>query len=540
MSALDRLDALLAGMSEKEQAELDKTLSSELARPWLPTPGPQLEAFLSEADLLLYGGAAGGGKTDLLCGLALTEHMRSVIFRRQADDLRGFWDRLSSLCPDPAEQNSNIKRMVTSDGRLIECGHLDKPRSEFGWQGRPHDFIGFDEGAQLTAAKVNFVLGWNRSADGRRCRAVIATNPPIGGEGAWLIEWFAPWLDPMFPNRAEPGELRWAIVVGNGSEIVTVWVDGPEPVIVEDGKVLRLATPEEMAAEKRREDIYEPISRTFIPSKLEDNPYLRDTGYRAKINAMPEPLRSQLLHGDFMAGKVDDPYQVIPTAWVKLAQERWRKNADKPRSPQTGLGVDVAQGGNDKTVYAPLHGVRFEELTEQPGKETPDPPDVVQGIFKARRNDALITVDCGGGYGGGVVSHLKTHHDIHAVKFLGSEADGGRTKDGSLGFYNVRAASWWALREALDPENDENVELPPDQKLEAQLTAPTWELKKNLILVESKDDIRERLGSSTDRADAVIMAWWNRRIAAARRMMKQNDGRPGRAKADDYDPLEDF
>lgn len=515
---MDRISAMLAEMTPERKAALVKELEPELRRPWLPTPGPQLEAFVSKADLLLYGGAAGGGKTDLLCGLALTEHERSVIFRRQAIDLQGFWDRLLELSPVNKQQDSVKRRIVTTDGRLVETGHLDAPGSELSWQGRPHDLIGFDEGAQLTAAKVNFVMGWNRSASGKRCRVVIASNPPIGGDGQWLMEWFAPWLDPMFPNPAAPGELRWAYVIGRGDEIVSVWVDGPDPVMV-DGEE------------------YIPLSRTFIPSKLDDNPYLRDTGYRAKINAMPEPLRSQLLHGDFLAGKEDDPYQVIPTAWVHLAQERWRRNEGKARQPMLHIGVDVAQGGNDETVLAPLYGSRFEALIKHPGKATPEPPDVAAAILKHRRNDCGVTVDCTGGWGGGVVSHLKTHNDLTAYKYVASEADGGRTSDNALGFVNLRAASWWKFREALDPDSGEDVELPPDARLVAQLTAPVWKLRGALIQIESKDDLRKRLGSSTDDADAVIMAWWNRGKSLVRRAIKAKHLTQA---VDDWNPLEGF
>lgn len=499
-SALERLDAALTAMSPAETAELDKVLAEELNKPWLPTPGPQLEAYLSEADLLLYGGAAGGGKTDLIVGLATCEHERSVIFRRQSADLDGFWDRLSAVVPSPESSDSNKKRMVTPDGRLIECGHLEKPGSEYSWQGRPHDFIGFDEGAQLSAYKVNFVLGWLRSATGRRCRAVIGSNPPIGGDGAWLMEWFAPWLDPLFDKPAKPGELRWAVTIGNANEIRTVWVDGPEPVEIGD-------------------ETYLPLSRTFIPSKLDDNPFLKDTKYRAQINSMPEPLRSQLLHGDFLAGRVDDPWQIIPTEWVLLAQERWRKT-EGASAAMGVIGIDVAQGGQDSTVYAPLRGVRFDELVERPGKDTPDPIDVVQGAFAIRRNDALMVIDCTGGWGIGVAGHLQTHHEIRAERFIASAASGARTKDGKLGFFNLRAEMWWSLREAFDPENMTGIAIPPDQKLQAQLTAPRWMLKGDRILVESKDDLRQRLGSSTDRADAVGQAWVFRAKAALRRANK--------------------
>jgi len=73
------------------------------------------------------------------------------------------------------------------------------------------------------------------------------------------------------------------------------------------------------------------------------------------------------------------------------------------------------------------------------------------------------------------------------------------------------------LREALDPVTGDNVQLPPDRRLAAQLAAPTWKLRGDQILIESKDDIRARLGSSIDDADAVVLAWHKREIAVARR-----------------------
>jgi hypothetical protein len=66
-------------------------------------------------------------------------------------------------------------------------------------------------------------MGWNRSADGHRCWAVIATNPPIGGDGLWLIGWFAPWLDELYQDRAKLGELRWGVTLGKGEELWTLW-----------------------------------------------------------------------------------------------------------------------------------------------------------------------------------------------------------------------------------------------------------------------------------------------------------------------------
>ena len=99
--------------------------------------------------------------------------------------------------------------------------------------------------------------------------------------------------------------------------------------------------------------------------------------------------------------------------------------------------------------------------------------------------------------------------------------------DGQLTFANRRTELWWKFREALDPVQGDGIALPPDPRLAAQLAAPTWKLRGNAILIESKDDIRKRLGTSTDDADAVILAWHKRDDALRRQTKRKLE--PGRA-----------
>jgi hypothetical protein len=478
--------AIIQKMGPAELAEFDKLVEPELRAAWVPNPGPQTDAYLSKADLLLYGGAAGGGKTDLLIGLALTEHKRSVIFRRAYVDLRGVEERLLEIRGTRDGYNAS-DMFLRTDETLLEFGALEKPGAELSWQGRPHDLIAFDEGAQLGEAKVRFVMGWLRSArPGQRCRVVIASNPPIGGEGEWLVDWFSPWLDPLAPNPARPGELRWAVTAPDGK---TIWVEGPGAHEI-DGLTL------------------EALSRSFIPAFLDDNPYLKDTGYRAQIMSMDEPLRSKLLNGDFLAGKEDAERQVIPSSWIEAAQERW-KQRPKPAGRMLALGVDIAQGGKDKTVLAPLYGAWFDNLVRRPGVDTRDGPAVGGLIIEIMRDRCQITIDLTGGWGLGTKQHLQTLGiDVLGVVF--SAASQERTKDGRLGFYNERAEMYWKFREALDPHKGDKICLPPDRGLAAQLGAATWKLRGDKILIESKDDIRDRLGMSPDDADAVILAWHKR------------------------------
>jgi hypothetical protein len=516
--------AYVEGLSPQAKADLDKMLLPELTALWLPDfrNRPQVAAYYSQADLLLYGGAAGSGKTSLLVGLAATCHYRTVIFRSKSVDLRGVEEYLLEVCGRDGwnGQDSILRRL----DRIIELGHLSNPGSEKSWQGRPHDFIGFDEGAQLSRAKVQFVMGWLRSADPKqRRRVVIASNPPTGGDGEWLMEWFAPWLDPQFANQACSGELRWAATAPD-IEGTTVWLDNSAPIVFVDGRDYRIATKEEITftPERARElgvEITRPMTRTFIPGKLEDNPYLRETGYRAQLQALPEPLRSQMLHGDFLAGRQDHEWQVIPSAWVKAAQQRW---TEKPPggTVMSAIGVDVAQGGGDDTVLAPRYGHWYAPLIQEPGIRTPNPSDVAALVVKHRRNSAAVVVDMGGGYGGGVRERL-VENDIRVHPFNGAGESGMRTKDKQLPFVNKRAEAHWRFREALDPDQSggATIALPPDPQMAADLTAPRWKMASRGIQIESKEDLKkpERLGRSPDRGDAVIMAWseGNKAIIAA-------------------------
>ena len=503
---LDRYIRIYGTMTPEELAEADEAQAEELKMPWLPNPGPQLDAMMSKADLLLYGGSAGGGKSDLLIGLALTEHERSVIFRRAYVDLRGIEERLLQIRGTRDGYNASDMVLRTEDGRLLEFGALEKPGAEMSWQGRPHSLIGFDEGAQLSEAKVRFVMGWLRTTKpGQRTRVVIASNPPIGAEGGWLTSWFAPWLDPLFPNPAAPGELRWTVTLPDGT---IRWVDGP-------GQWVILGEDE---AEATTEDIIkgmalEALSRTFIPARLDDNPHLKGTNYRAQLQSLPEPLRSQLLHGDFLAGREDAANQVIPTAWIEAAQARWAKG--KPAGAKMlCLGVDVAQGGSDETVLAPLYGAWFDTLIKRKGIDTKDGPSVSALVIATMRDRCKVNIDLTGGWGGSARDHLRAQ-GVNVDGIVFSAGTQARTKNATLAYANVRSELWWSFREALDPESKDDVALPPDRRLAAQLASPTWRLQGERILIESKDDIRKRLGSSTDDADAVILAWHQRGYAIA-------------------------
>jgi hypothetical protein len=318
-------------LAQKVNEELDRASfqTDPQWNPWTPNPGPQTVAYYSVADILFYGGQAGGGKTDLLLGLALTAHQESAIFRRESGQLIKIISRAQQLVGHGRGLNvsDGIWRRLPG-GRTIEFGSMQMEKHKDNWQGRPHDFYGFDELAQFAKSQFQFVIGWNRTEIvGQRCRVVAAGNPPMDEAGEWVVDYFAPWLKETHPNPAMPGELRWFVTMKDGTE-VELLTDDP----VDNGI-----------------QIVKPKSRTFIPASIKDNPVYVETGYIDQINSLPEPLRSQLM-GDFKAAKVENPYQVFPTAWIRAAQARWTPR--KPDVPLTALGNDGARGGSDQMVNA--------------------------------------------------------------------------------------------------------------------------------------------------------------------------------------------
>lgn len=223
----------------------------------------------------------------------------------------------------------------------------------------------------------------------------------------------------------------------------------------------------------------------------------------ATLQALPEPLRSQMLYGDFKAGTEDDAYQVIPTAWVETAMARWQPKAPKPG--MLSLGVDVARGGKDHTVICRRHeGWWFDDMLVYPGTQTPDGPTVAGLAIAAVRNRSPIHVDVIG-VGASAYDFLKqARQQVLGVNV--AERSMGTDKSGRLTFSNLRSELWWRMRELLDPAADNNIALPNDRRLLIDLCAPKWRLSGAMVQVESREEIIQRIGRSPDYASALILA----------------------------------
>ena len=312
---------------------------------------------------------------------------------------------------------------------------------------------------------------------------MVATgNPPTDSDGEWVVRYFAPWLDDSHPNPAKPGELRWFTTRdGKDIEVSREWVGRDEA----DNEIT-------------------PRSRTFIPARLADNPYLMRSGYMATLQAMPEPLRSKMLFGDFKAGREDNAFQVIPSAWVDAAQARWKPEGGEG-VPMSALGVDVARGGKDKTILTPRHAHWVGEQKKHAGSATPDGPAVAALALAEMRDDCPVNIDIIG-VGSSPFDSLRAVIGDKAVAMNASERSEKHDKSGQLGFVNLRAEWWWGVREALDPASGQEIALPPSPSLKADLCASRWKLTPRGIQIESKDEIIKRIGRSPDEGDSAVYA----------------------------------
>lgn len=226
-----------------------------------PTP-KQAEFHSADEDIVLYGGAAGGGKSYAMLVDALRycqeEDYRGLIIRRTSPMLKELISVSRSLYPKAfpgAKYNKSENMWYFPSGATIQFGYLDRPEDLENYQGLPYSYIGFDEiQHQRSDEGFIYLLSRLRSANPRiKCYIRASANP--GG---------APWVKERFIDPAEPNT-----------------------TFTKDGLTYR-----------------------FIPANLSDNPYL-DTPqegeelspYRKMLMALPEVKRKQLLEGDWMAGE---------------------------------------------------------------------------------------------------------------------------------------------------------------------------------------------------------------------------------------------
>ncbi|BEV00087.1 phage terminase large subunit [Novosphingobium olei] len=258
-----------------------------------PQPGPQTTFLASAADIAIYGGAAGGGKTWAL----LLEDLRhihnpgfgSVTFRRSTVQIRnegGLWDESANLYPlVGAEPKEHVLTWQFPSGATASFAHLEHDKTRFNWQGSQIPLIKFDELTHFTPTQFWYMVSRNRSMCGVRPYIRATCNPDADSWVAELISW---WIDQNtgLPIAERSGILRWFVRVGEDLK----WADSPQDLACYT-----------MVDENGQSVPIPPKSLTFIPAKLTDNKALMaaDPGYMASLLSLPLVERERLLGGNW-------------------------------------------------------------------------------------------------------------------------------------------------------------------------------------------------------------------------------------------------
>lgn len=260
-------------------------------------PQPTQEQFLgSSADIAIYGGAAGGGKTWSLLYEPLRHvdnpKFNTVIFRQNANQIMaagGLWDESLAMYfqyPGAVPLKTPTPRWVFPSGANINFNHLERQTDVYKWQGSQICLIGFDELTHFSAFVFFYMLSRNRSMSGIKPYVRATCNPDAD---SWVAEFISWWIDQEsgYPIAERSGKIRY---MGRINEEI-MWGDSPE-------EVLKIARERGYEEELEADDIK---SVTFIKSTIYDNQELlsKDSGYLANLKALSQVERERLLYGNW-------------------------------------------------------------------------------------------------------------------------------------------------------------------------------------------------------------------------------------------------
>ena len=259
-------------------------------------PGPQTEFLGTAADICIYGGAAGGGKTvelilEPLRHVGRVTNFTAVFFRRTTPQITnpgGLWDESQNFYLRlGGTPHLGAREWCWPGAGKIKFAHLQFDITVYDWQGAQITLICFDELTHFTAHQFFYMVSRNRSTCGVRPYIRATCNPDAD---SWVADFLAWWIDPEtglpIPERA--GVLRYYIRVAEK----IVWADRPDDL---------------MQYLPRRKDLPpnvdppRPISVTFVPATVLDNPALLEVNpdYLAWLLSLPLLERERLLGGNW-------------------------------------------------------------------------------------------------------------------------------------------------------------------------------------------------------------------------------------------------
>lgn len=252
-----------------------------------------------------------------------------------------------------------------------------------------------------------------------------------------------------------------------------------------------------------------PISKQEVQTELDDF-FFEGQWYR------PEDLFRKKVLGKFP--KVADDV-LIPLQWIELAHERWQR--EHGREPDTTdariLGVDVAGMGRDSSCFCERKGLWVAPFKIHNSGGTAEHMAVAGQIIARRQKhtELFVSIDTIG-EGAGVYSRcIEIDKEAYIISCKYSEAAKGRNnKDltditGQYKFLNMRAYLFWCVRDWLNPKNNTGAMLPPDAQFDEEATEIRWVFRSDgKIQIEPKEDIKQRIGRSPDKFDALANTFY--------------------------------
>ena len=330
--------------------------------------GPQ-EAFLrSRAEIAIFGGGAGGGKSFALL-LEVLRHFENskfgaICFRKNSTQIRntgGLWDCSMALyAPLGATPRQAFLEWSFPSGATLKFAHLEHADTVFSYQGAQIPLIMFDELTHFEESSFWYMFSRSRSTSGVPGYIRATCNPDPDSFVRKLISW---WIgEDGFPIKARSGRLRWFIRQNDD----LIWAD----------------TKEQLIAEYGNDQI--PKSLTFIPSLVTDNKILlkKDPNYLSNLKALGRVDRMRLLEGNWnvraTAGMMFQRQwfpivDQVPGGWIQSVRF-WDRAATKPnesnKDPDFTRGLKLFKYPNGTYCVVDL-------------KSTRDTPGQVETLIKA-------------------------------------------------------------------------------------------------------------------------------------------------------------
>lgn len=337
-----------------------------------PQPGPQSIFLSNPADIAVYGGAAGGGKTwalllDPLRHATKNGAFSGVIFRRTFPMVRnegGLWDESFQLYPMlGATPRASDFEWKFPTGATVRFAHMQHESNKLDWQGSQIPFMAFDELTHFSESQFMYVaFSRGRSMSGVRPYVRATCNPDAS---SWVKKFLAPWVDKTYPLQAASGEVLYMQRSGEGGEIV--WKRGAE-------------------VPKYERDDY--VSVTFVSASIFDNPLLleKNPGYLALLRSLPPIDRQRLLEGD---------WDVVPSAG-KVFNRMWANIVESvPERPTVTIVSSFGTKQQVDTVVdvtAPYRAVRFWDFASTEKELESDNPDFTVGCKMLRSGNIFTTL----------------------------------------------------------------------------------------------------------------------------------------------------